>query len=551
MLRVSAVATALVLLLAACSHEDDRPDRKPTTEEPKVAALEIAWQTPAAHAYSGIDEGRGDGLWSTPEQVAVIGERTVTTYDVATGEQRAEIALPGYVCAVAADVNDAGVGAVVVGKRSDGVHVDRCATVVAVDTLAGKVRWRARVRESVYLNNVSIGDKAVAVTDVGDGARRLRVRDGRRLPALGSGPSSSNGTTVVASNVDDTALQVFDQDSGALVRTVPVPDPREVGAVLTDHGRVLAAVDAADGFAFRDLSGTRSRSVGRQIDDSFPRLGRTVAIDGQPIVQYGDAAVVDRWNPATRRFAWLITLDPMEVLVGTRGSRLVTVAYDGNAIASDTIVRTIDPSAPADPLVVGAVEGTSDAELHLAGPLAAVGDLLVAQTNRGLTAFRIPTDGVATSSLVTSVDGVVTAQQVADLCRGLRPATLRRLGYQRSGAPVDCVYYVRAADDVNHLQLRISGFASEGEGDLSAVEQATATFTNTAAGDQNQPVLASVTGVGDQAAMDAKARVLLVRRDNVVLHLQLTGSAQPARDRRVILKAAARDLLAELERRTR
>jgi len=200
--------------------------------------------------------------------------------------------------------------------------------------------------------------------------------------------------------------------------------------------------------------------------------------------------------------------------------------------------------------VLGTIEGPSGAALGLTGPLAVVGDLLLAETDDGLTAFRIPADGVATSEVVATPDGVVTTQQVADLCRGLRPATLRRLGYREPGAPVDCRYYVRAADDTNHLQLGITAFALQGEGDLSAVEHAEATFDNTAEGDKDQPALRPRPGLGDEAAMDARARTLMVRRDNVVLHLRLTGSAQGVAARGSTLTAVARDLLAELARRT-
>jgi len=283
--RISVVATALALLLSACSHEDDEPDRKPTGEqEPAVQALEIAWQTPADHAFSEIDDGRGDGLWTTSEQVTVVSDTAVTTYDLATGEEQAEIALPGHVCAVSPDVNAAGVGAVVVGRQSDGVHVDRCQTVVAVDTVGAKVRWRARVRETAYLNHVSVGKQAVAVTDAADGARRLRVKDGHRLPTLGSGPSTSNGVTVVAPNADDTALQVFDQDSGRQLKTLPSTRLYDIAAVLPGTDPVLVAVNDADGFAFRDLSRARPRAVGRQIGTSYPRYGRTVTVDGTTVL---------------------------------------------------------------------------------------------------------------------------------------------------------------------------------------------------------------------------------------------------------------------------
>lgn len=558
LLRVSALTTALVLLLSACSHENDGKRAAPAERE--VLPLPVAWQVPVDHAFGDSDRRRGDGLWTTSEQVSVIGDTTVTTYDIATGEQLSQVRLPGSVCAASPDVNGDGIGVVAVGAREDGVHVTHCAKVVAVDTVAGTVRWQAPVREEAYLSEIAVGARTVAVTDAAAGARRLDLRDGSRLATLGTGGSSADGVTVVAQNAGSTALQVFEQDSGRLVRTLPSTRAYDVDLLLPGTDPVLVAINDQKGFFVRDLSGKQPRAVGRGASTSYPRFERTAVVGGTPVVQYGGAGVVDRWDPATRRLDPLTVLEPSEVLVGVREDRLITLAYDGDLLAPGAVVRSFDPDDPAevaDPEVLGTVERSTGAALGLSGPLAVVGDLLLAETDDGLTAFELRASGRPTSDyLPAPAPGAVPPRQVADLCTGLTPATLDLLGYRGAGTPVGCSYYVRAANDTEYTQLRIAAFAQQGEGELTPLAQAEALFANTAAGDEagDQPVLtplpADGSDLGDEAALDAGARTLLVRQGSVVLHLRMTGSALAPAARRATLTAVARDLLAELARRT-
>lgn len=556
LLRVSALTTALVLALSACSHEDDGKAAAP--DHPVVLPLDVAWQVPLDRAFGDNDPRRGDGLWTSAQRVSVIEDTTVTTYDIATGEQLSQVRLPASVCAASADVNGDGIGAVAVGAREDGVHVTHCAKVVAVDTVAGKVHWQAPVREEAYLTGLAVGARTVAVTDAAAGARRLDVRDGARLDTLGTGGSSADGVSVVTQNATSTGLQLFEQDSGRLVKTLPSTRAYDVDLLLPGTDPVLVAINDERGFYFRDLSGERPRAVGRGASTSFPRFERTVVLDGAPVVQYGGSAVVDRWNPGTRRLEQLAVLDPAEVVAGVRDDRLITLAYDGSLLAPGAVVRSIDPADPdevADPEVLGTIEGSTGAALGLSGPLAVAGDLLIAETDDGLTAFRLRASGRPTSDyLPAPAPGAVPPSRVADLCTGLTPATLDLLGFRGAGAPVGCRYNVRAANDTDYTQLWIAAFAVQGEDELTPLAQAEALFANAADGDEsgNQPVLEPLpasSGLGDEAALDAGARTLVLRQGTVVLHLRMTGSALAPAARRTALTAAARDLLAELAHR--
>lgn len=559
LLRVSALTTALVLTLSACAHEDDGKAAVP--DRPVVLPLEQVWQVPVEDVFSDGDRRRGDGLWPSGDRVSVVGDSTVTTYDAATGEQLAEVRLPASVCAVSPDVNGDGIGAVAVGTREDGVHVTRCARVVAVDTVAGEIRWQTPVREEAYLTGLAVGARTVAITDAAAGAQRLDVRDGSRLASLGTGGATADGGSVVTQNATSTALQVFEQDSGRLVKTLPSPRAYDIDLLLPGPDPVVVAVNDEAGFFFRELSGDRPRATGRGTSSSYPRFERAVVVDGTPVVQYGGAGVLDRWNPSTRRLDPLTVLDPAELLVGTREGRLITLTYDGSLLAPGAVVRSLDPDDPADladPQVLGTIEGPVGAALGITGPIAVHGDLLLAETDDGLTAFRLRASGRPTSDyLPAPAPGAVPPHQVADLCTGLSPATLDLLGYDRPGAPVDCGYYVRAADGSAYAHLRIAAFAVQGDGELGPLAQAEALFANTAAGDEsgdesiNQPVLEPLPAgdLGDEAALDAADRTLLVRQGTVVLHLRMTGSILAPEARRSVLTAAARDLLTELGRR--
>ncbi|WP_408897480.1 hypothetical protein ACJ5H2_21530 [Nocardioides sp. R1-1] len=553
--RLPAVVVTLLLLTSACSG-GGRPERsgQPTEPTSPVPALDVAWQSDETDTFHDADTRRGDALWTTSERVSVIGDDAVTTYDVTTGERLSRVPLRGRVCAAAPDVNGDGIGAVAVGRLDeDGVHVTACDRVVAVDTVAGTERWRTRVPEPAYLTTIGVGDRTVAVTDAAAGARRLRITDGRPMRTLGSGASVTDGTTVVAAASDERSLEAFDQDSGRLLRRIPVDDVYDVETVLSGTEPALVAVNGPDGFYFRELS-RPSHVVGRELDGSYPRFGRAVTVGGSTVLQYGQGAVLDRWDAATRSLTKLTVLESGESLVGAHDGRLVTLTGEGNLLAPGAVVRAVDPDEPGDPRVLGTLRRSAGAALGVGGPVAVVADLLLAENDEGLAAYRLPAEGVRTSELIATAEGVLTPQQAADLCTGLRPATLVRMGYRRgAGAPVDCQYTaIRSATGGQALHLATGTFALQGADDLSPLDHAKATFANSvtsAAADDPANPLVPLAGLGDEAALGRRARLLLVREDNVVVHLRLTYGPRRVAARRALLEAVARDLLAELERR--
>lgn len=396
----AATLTAVVLVLTGCSRENDGEPEQPTAA-PAVADLDLIWETATDdRPFHDIDEGRGDAMWPAGDVLGVVGKQSVTTYDVANGDATARIDLPDPVCAVSPDVNREGVGAVLTGALDeDGVHVAQCDTAVAIDTVAGRILWSRRVAEVAYVNNISVGAETVAVSDIAAGARRLRVDDGAPLPTLGTSYSSGNGSLVVATSGEDDAVLVYDQDSGKELRRLPIGGVNDVGVVLPGEPTLVAVDDRSSDFHLRDVSGRRARIVGQELQRSYPQLWRSVQVDGSTVLQYGGSPVVDRWDPDTRTLVNVITLDPTESLIGVHDGRLVTAAPFGNHLAPTSLVRAIDPADPTDPLVLGTFDRSAGAVLGIAGAVEVIGDLVIGQSDAGLVALRLPSDGIATSEL--------------------------------------------------------------------------------------------------------------------------------------------------------
>ncbi|NYI44813.1 hypothetical protein BJ993_001893 [Nocardioides aromaticivorans] len=547
-------ALAATLLLSACStaHEDDGPE----VAAPEVEDLETAWQVDVEGLYRDADTGRGDGIWVGTDRVALITTDSVTVLDTADGTTTGTIDLPGQVCAVAPDVNADGIGVVVVGRRARGGGAPcNAARAVAVDLADATTLWTRPVRERVYLGSIGVGEKTVAVADAGAGAQRLRLSDGKRLPDVAGTKSSANGATIVAAGDDYTSLAVHDQDSGRLLTTVTVPDVYDVAEILPGAEPPVVAVNGPDGFALVDLAGREPRPVGRAIDSSYPRFERVTSLDGTAVLQYGKSSVVGRWNPDTRTLDTIPALDEGESLVGAYDGRLVTTISSGNPLAPGAVVRLVDPADPADPLVLGTVPESISSFFGTATS-AVAGDLLIGEVEGGVAAFRLPGDGTPTSRFVAAApEGEVTARETADLCTGIAPDSLGILGYRETeGVPATCTFSHQTADSRGDFILQVNAYALQAGDGKTADEIAHATFANTAEGDTARDVepFDPVPGLGDEAAIGAGMRILVVRVDNAVVHLHLndlSGGPRKPGVRRAALEAIARDLLAELERR--
>ncbi|GAA3833208.1 hypothetical protein [Nocardioides panacisoli] len=553
MLRVPVVLVAGVLALSSCSSGD--PAAEPRTgssaSTPVVAPLDVAWHAAfAGTPFDEVDDSRGDALWSGDGDVSIVTS-AVTTYDAGTGERRSVVDLPGKVCAISREVNADGVGAVALGRG--------CRTVVAVDTRAGKIVGRWETGSQVYLQDVSVGDRVVVAADASNGAYRFDLRSGRPLPRLGPGSAASDGVLVVVASgpTSHQDFEVYDQDSGRLVRKVAGGVNTDVFDIVDDRPLLVAAHTNDVGNHVMDLSGREAVPSGREIDVSYPNLGGYEVLDGTLFLQYGGAPVVDAWDGDRARLAPYAVLHASEAVVGTHDGRLVTVETSGDPLTGGgTVVRAVDPDDPEEPIVLGAA-GVDTAALLLSTTTAeVVGDVLVTPVDDELVALTLPDDGVPQSDLDAAAglgDGDYTPADAADLCPGLRPATLEAVGIRagRGGYRADCALL----DVDTDAFLSTAAFASTADGDLDPVDVAEHTFANTvkASGTNNLPPLAPLPGLGDQAAWgDGKQNGtgLLVRVGNVTVIVQGTRLALArGTSMKEALRAIGEDLVAELDRR--
>lgn len=512
--------------------------------------LEEAWRLDDVRPAVNNDEGVADGVWVGQGRVAVIGDRAVTVVDAASGAKQGTIKLRGRMCLAAPDVNRDGVGAVLVTSPGNDDPYP-CDTVVAVDLVRHRTLWR-RELDVPYATQVAVGRRTVAVTNGEGGARRLRVGDGRRLPDLGAKVAAANGSTVIATDDARTTLQVFDQDSGRLRSTLGVPEVYDAGQILPGPGPVLVALNGARGSSFTNVSGTRSRQVGRELDGDALRYARSVRVADETVVAYDAGTAIDRVDPATGDLEQLTVLTPGERLVGADDDRLITTIDAGNGIAPGTLVRSIDPADPEDPTVLGTIPQTYDTGFGGMPTGDVTNGVLVVVLIDGVAAFRLPEEGIATSALTPATDGDLTPAQVSDLCTGLSRPTLAELGYRgTAGPPAHCRYYQSSSSfrGARWVSLRMSSTAYPADDDRSAEQSAEANFKTFVSARSGGAPLTALPGVGEQAAISADATIVIARLDNAVLRVELSRGPKAAAKRRAALEKITRQLLAEVERR--
>jgi hypothetical protein len=558
----TAAAAAVVLLaLTGCTSDEDDPNGGATIARIPIPELEVAWRAPAPFngLWHDLDDARGDGLWPAPDAISAVSDDSVTTYDAATGAVRSTVSLDGSVCATTRDVNAAGIGVVVLGPLED------CRTVVAVDTAAGQVRWQAELDGEAFVDDVSAGDRVVAVTGV-RGAQRFRVSDGKTLPGVGGGEAASNGRFVVVTperGGDEESYDVYDQDTGELLKSVPADANTAVEVIVSSEPLVVTAYDwSDDGTYLRDLSGDRPQRFGRRINAGYPHLTEHLELDGSVAVQYGASPVVETWIANGPLEAAPFELDPDEILVDRHAGRLITLTPTDDQVTGDTsVVRAIDPADPGDPLFLGTAPADRSSVLLSTRAAAVVGDLLIVPFEDEIVAVVLPDDAPAASDVLAGdglTDDEFTPAEGGDLCSGIRPATLDALGIAlpEHAVAADCqIEQVRGVD----VSVDVDSWAvlPSWQDQQTATEGAESDFAEVVLGDDAhelpdlEPISGPDNGLGDEAAAGADGDGLVVRVANVVIVVERPHDLphlDPAAERELLLQVG-RDLVDELERR--
>lgn len=523
---------ALVLLavlsgLSACSDDGSRDDAGPAA--PKVPELEAAW--------TSDEVADATVMWSLGDTVVVGGDDRLAGLDVATGETRWSRTFRHGICRWPEAPNAEGTLAVLLAREG---RPRTCVDVAALDLDDGRLRWRRSLDgehpvdwDQAEYDGVSVGDRTVAVTDsvlsaavlldLADGEVRT-VRDdaelssdGAHLIGLTRGPTPGDGSRTATVHDLDTGRRSTVFRVGDASNLVPVlTDPLVIG---TERGRW-----GSDLFLVRPDGVTR---VGRGVG-SF-----TASVDGRLVLTYPGALVVV--DESTGEEQQVAVLDPQEEAVGIADGRLITLDAAVEWLEEPTtVVRRVDPAQPADPVVLGSLPRTA--------PLGVAGDLLVTGASDGVTSYRLPAEGRATSDYVEALDWEewdLRPADVLDACRAV-------------GGPARALVGIDAAEPVHgscwwgggeNFQVDVTAHLPDAR--RTAVEAASEGL------ELESYKREAVPDLGDGAWMstgDAPV-VLTVRYRNVLVRVRSTADqVTPARARQAAL-GAADDVLTELARR--
>ena len=340
---------------------------------------------------------------------------------------------------------------------------------------------------------------------------RALVGDGRLV--LGPLGGSSGGS-----------VEVYDVDSRRLVSRTP---GRADDACRRD--RVGRSARARPGRArSSDLPAPRRRPgryVGKRFDNEPQLLG---VLGDTVVVSYEITSPLDRtaryygFDVATGEQRWTTSPDRTFVL-GRRGDDLLTASLGGPGIAGvakegptgeDTAVFVLG-QAPADDPSAQALLGTvtANGSWGLDFDTGWTEDVFLVQTDDTLTAYRLPQPGKTPLPVpeqrVDWADGDIRSEQAVDLCEGVRPSTLRSLGFRslRLPPPAGCSWMETFEPDGIVRRLTAQAFALAPRKDVSGAEFATQNLAKLRHDETNRfRADTRYAGLGDEAWSDQNRR---------------------------------------------
>ncbi|WGY02099.1 PQQ-binding-like beta-propeller repeat protein [Nocardioides sp. QY071] len=578
---ISGLAASLALgALAACSS-DEEPASKPAGG-PVVPALAQAWTSDAVR-------GVGNGGLLRADDVVVVESRQpeskgLVGLDAATGQERWRVPAAA-VCAFPERAQD---GLLVIGYKPGGKDTgsDRCPTLAAVDAATGAVVWKRRIggvgsRSPVWDRLVAVGDSTVSVKPVVCGPmRRYDLRTGKpldRIEVVGSDGFSCDrwavdGQWIAQLETPDfgsrSFLTLYDADTGERAFRRRFTDG-DLGQILSADPLVIELSVKGHRLAWRvdPATGELIAPTGGQLpDERRSELRSLGSVDGVIVLGNGYPTPL---GATTGRAAGLDPAGAPTLWSGFPESGSLVGLDKGLVVASDlmhvdgptpTVVTRHAPDDVTDVEVLGRIEGRS--------VLGTVGDLLLASTETGVAAYRLPAPGKgphvsgdvdlswddpAYPSEIDEdgwQDGEVRPDDVEDC--PVSDETLTTLGFHRLDLPrpAGCDWVERAEPRGTDRELHIETYVGTPTKAVGDVEKATATEQaqvrvkvirekSMVAGDYDPdaPLAkreAELPGVGDEAYLVQGAGIggrdgnvsLLVRVANVVVHVDVEVTAR-------------------------
>lgn len=340
----------------------------------------------------------GPTRWVTDESVISLGATELVSYDLATGEKRWTVDVPGgEICAASFDLTADGVGAVLSGKR--------CTTVTALDTSTGKQVWSGDSGldnpshgnpHPAGTNGVSLTDEAVTVTSQCNGAATLDMGSGKiRHTFAGTDctATASYGNVVVSATRSQDAYTTYSSATGDQLATFSgAPAEAAPWRVISSDPLVVAGT-GGNAFGLWALSGGKVTQVGETVNSLPPETIRFAQVDNQRLyVVLNESTLLKVYDLADGREVATAELAEGESVAGVNDGTVITVGPGPDGASTDAVVHSWSPDEPEHVTTLatipdGATEPdglrTLDGTLTLHGNWLLIGD-------KELRAYELP-----------------------------------------------------------------------------------------------------------------------------------------------------------------
>jgi outer membrane protein assembly factor BamB len=305
----------------------------------------------------------GPTRWVTDDSVISLGATELVSYDLATGEKRWTLDVPGgEICAASFAITADGIGAVLSG--------DRCTTVTAVDTSNGKQVWTAGSGlgnpssghpHPAGTNGVSVTDEVVAVTSQCSGAAVLDLGSGKvrhKVAAADCTGTASYGNVLVSGISSEDGYETFDATTGTQMASFSgAPSPAAPWRVVSADP-LLVAGTGGNVFGLWALSGGKVTQVGETVTSLPPETIRFAqVVDQRLYVMLNESTLLKVYDLAAGREVATTKLAEGESVAGVHGGTVITVGPGSADASTDAVVHAWDPDEPEHVTTLATIPG--------------------------------------------------------------------------------------------------------------------------------------------------------------------------------------------------
>ncbi|MGH3975589.1 MAG: PQQ-binding-like beta-propeller repeat protein [Pseudonocardiaceae bacterium] len=317
---------------------------------------QVALNQPNAFTLNDLSTGGrfdlGPTRWVTDDSVISLGATELVSYDLATGEKRWTVGVPGgEICAASFDLTSDGTGAVLSG--------DRCTKVTAVDTRTGKQLWSAGSGldnpsngnpHPAGTNGISVTDEAVTITSQCSGAAVLDIGSGKvrhKVAAADCTGTASYRNVLVSGTSSEDAYEIFDARTGKQTASFSgAPSPAAPWRVVSADPLVVAGT-GGNVFGLWALSGGKVTQVGETVNSLPPETIRFAQVVGQRLyVMLNESTLLKVYDLSDGREVASTKLAEGESVAGVTDGTAITVGPATEDAPTDAVVHAWNPDEP-------------------------------------------------------------------------------------------------------------------------------------------------------------------------------------------------------------